>query len=560
MAHYSIGLDYGTNSCRSLIIDLADGRELGSAVFSYPSGHQGILTDAENPHVARQNPQDYLNGCVSIIREAISQAKKADSQFSPGDVVGIGVDTTGSTVIPVDSSGKPLAFDEKFKNNLNAQVWLWKDHTSYAEAEQITSLAKSCRPEYLAKCGGAYSSEWWWSKILHLKNIDPEVFDAAYSFVEHCDWLPAVLAGETSPRKLKRSICAAGHKAMFNDDWGGLPDKEFLSQLSPVLADLRERLYDQTFPSSTAAGFLCGEWAEKLGLPEGIAISIGAFDCHMGAVGAGVKQGTLVKVLGTSTCDITVANQDLADIPGLCGQVHSSVIPGEIGVEAGQSAVGDLFLWLVNHLVPEQYGANINEKFAAMEAQMKDLAPGASGLLVLDWNNGNRSVLTDTRLSGLILGQTLHTKAHEIYQAYIEATAFGALTIINRMEEHGLTINEVVTTGGLSLKNATLMQIYADVLGRPMKVSQSEQTCALGAAMFGAIAAEHSSLDKLQSDIVNYSDTIYYPDTENHAIYTQLYTLYQTLHDAFGDAQWQGSLHHVMKELITIRETQRQHD
>lgn len=560
MAHYSIGLDYGTNSCRSLIIDLADGRELGSAVFSYPSGHQGILTDAGNPHVARQNPQDYLDGCVSIIREAISQAKKADSQFSPGDVVGIGVDTTGSTVIPVDSSGKPLAFDEKFKNNLNAQVWLWKDHTSYAEAEQITSLAKSCRPEYLAKCGGAYSSEWWWSKILHLKNIDPEVFDAAYSFVEHCDWLPAVLAGETSPRKLKRSICAAGHKAMFNDDWGGLPDKEFLSQLSPVLADLRERLYDQTFPSSTAAGFLCGEWAEKLGLPEGIAISIGAFDCHMGAVGAGVKQGTLVKVLGTSTCDITVANQDLADIPGLCGQVHSSVIPGEIGVEAGQSAVGDLFLWLVNHLVPEQYGTNINEKFAAMEAQMKDLAPGASGLLVLDWNNGNRSVLTDTRLSGLILGQTLHTKAHEIYQAYIEATAFGALTIINRMEEHGLTINEVVTTGGLSLKNATLMQIYADVLGRPMKVSQSEQTCALGAAMFGAIAAEHSSLDKLQSDIVNYSDTIYYPDTENHAIYTQLYTLYQTLHDAFGDAQWQGSLHHVMKELITIRETQRQHD
>jgi len=560
MAHYSIGLDYGTNSCRSLIIDLADGRELGSAVFTYPSGHQGILTDAGNPHVARQNPQDYLDGCVSIIREAISQAKIADSQFCPGDVVGIGVDTTGSTVIPVDSSGNPLAFDQRFKNNLNAQVWLWKDHTSYAEAEQITSLAKSCRPEYLAKCGGAYSSEWWWSKILHLKNIDPEVFDAAYSFVEHCDWLPAVLAGETSPRKLKRSICAAGHKAMFNDDWGGLPDKDFLSQLSPVLADLRERLYNQTFPSSTAAGVLCTEWAEKLGLPEGIAISIGAFDCHMGAVGAGVQQGTLVKVLGTSTCDITVANQGLADIPGLCGQVHSSVIPGEMGVEAGQSAVGDLFLWLVNHLVPEQYGANINEKFAAMEAQMKDLAPGASGLLVLDWNNGNRSVLTDTRLSGLILGQTLHTEAHEIYQAYIEATAFGALTIINRMEAHGLTINEVVTTGGLSLKNATLMQIYADVLGRPMKVSQSEQTCALGAAMFGAVAAGHSSLDKLQSDIVKYSDTIYYPNTDNHTIYTQLYTLYQTLHDAFGDTQWQGSLHHVMKELITIRETQRQQD
>ena len=244
MPSYAIGLDYGTNSCRSLIVDLTNGTELGEAVFPYPSGQQGILTDKSNPHVARQNPQDYLDGCVSIIQEAIAKAKKSVPQFRVEDVVGIGIDTTGSTVIPVDKSGKPLAFDERFKNNLNAKVWLWKDHTSYAEAEQITDLAKDIRPEYLAKCGGAYSSEWWWSKILHLKNIDAEVFDAAHSFVEHCDWLPAVLAGNTTPEKLKRSICAAGHKAMYNDDWGGLPDKEFLSQLSPALAELRDRQSD----------------------------------------------------------------------------------------------------------------------------------------------------------------------------------------------------------------------------------------------------------------------------------------------------------------------------
>ncbi|MBT8043658.1 MAG: ribulokinase [Verrucomicrobiae bacterium] len=557
MPKYAIGLDYGTNSCRSLIVNLENGQELGSEVFFYPSGNQGILTVPSDPNVARQNPQDYLEGCVAIIRGAIEQAQAADAGFKVDDVVGLGIDTTGSTVIPVDQHGTPLAFQESYRDNLNAHVWLWKDHTAHREAEQITSLAKDIRPEYLAKCGGTYSSEWWWSKILHLKHIDPDAFAAAYSFVEHCDWLPAVLAGDTNPLTLKRSICAAGHKAMYHADWNGLPDEEFLGRLDPALADLRARLYKKAYPSDTPAGYLCEEWAEKLGLPEGIAIAVGAFDCHMGAVGAGVKKGTMVKVLGTSTCDITVADSDVADVPGLCGQVDSSVIPGLVGIEAGQSAVGDLFLWLVHHLVPDSYGADTGEKFAAMEAKIKDQAPGASGLLALDWNNGNRTVLTDVRLSGLLLGQTLHTKAHEIYCAYIEATAFGALTIINRMEEHGVQIDEVINTGGLSLKNATLMQIYADVLGRPMKVSKSEQTCALGAALFGAVAAGHASLSDLQARVVAYTDTIYQPIPENQAVYAQLYKLYQTLHDAFGKTDWSGSLDHVMKDLIEIRENQR---
>lgn len=552
MPSYAIGLDYGTNSCRSLIVDLETGRELSSAVFPYPSGVQGIITDPSNPHVARQNPQDYLDGCEYIICEALAGAANTEPTFKPEEVVAIGVDTTGSTIIPVDESGDPIV--SRFSDNQDALVWLWKDHTAHAEAEQITKLAQEMRPEYLAKCGGTYSSEWWWAKILHLKNNSPDVFDAAFSFVEHCDWLPAVLSGNTDPLALKRSICSAGHKAMFNKAWGGLPDKEFLTALDPAFADLRDRLFEEAYPSDTPAGTLCEEWAAKLGLPAGITIGVGAFDCHMGAVGAGVKTGTLVKVLGTSTCDITVAQPDVADVPGLCGQVDSSVVPGLIGVEAGQSAVGDIFLWMANHLVPDSYGDSLDAKFQAMGKMIAALKPGQTGLLALDWNNGNRTILTDVRLTGLLLGQTLHTQAHEVYRAYIEATAFGALTIIKRMEEFNVSVDEVVCTGGLSLKNDTLMQIYADVLGRPMKVSASEQTCALGAAMLAAVAAGHDTLTNLQERIVSYSDRVYHPNPENVTVYGEIYTLYRTLHDAFGKTDWSGSMDHVMKELLDIRD------
>ncbi len=552
MSSYAIGLDYGTNSCRSLIVDLETGRELSSVVFPYPSGIQGILTDPSDPHVARQNPQDYLDGCEVIIREALAEAAHQDVSFQPEQVVAIGVDTTGSTVIPVDDSGTPLA--DSFSDDLDAKVWLWKDHTSYAEAEKITALAREMRPQYLAKCGGTYSSEWWWAKILHLKNKSPEIFAAAYSFVEHCDWLSAVLVGNTNPLTLKRSICAAGHKAMFNKEWGGLPDKQFLSALDPDLADLRDRLYEDAYASDTSAGTLCAEWAQKLGLPEGITVGVGAFDCHMGAVGAGVKAGTLVKVLGTSTCDITVAPLDLEDVPGLCGQVDSSVVPGLIGVEAGQSAVGDIFLWLANQLVPETYGNSLDEKFQMMGEKIAAMKPGESGLLALDWNNGNRTILTDVRLTGLLLGQTLHTQAHEIYRAYVEATAFGALTIIQRMEAYGVSIDEVVCTGGLSLKNMVLMQIYADVLNCPIKVSASEQTCALGASMLAAVAAGYDSLANLQKNIVTYQDITYQPDEKNAAIYQEIYQLYRTLHDAFGKTEWSGNIDHIMKELLDIRD------
>lgn len=560
MSRYAIGLDYGTNSCRSLLVDLDTGEELGSVVFPYPSGELGILTDPSDPNVARQNPQDYLDGMVAIITGALAQAKDARPGFDPAEVIGIGVDTTGSTPIPVDAEGTPLALKPEFSGNLNAHVWLWKDHTAHAEAAAITEIAAGMRPPYLAKCGGIYSSEWWWSKIWRCLKVDPAVFAAAHSWVEHCDWLPAVLTGNTRPDLVKRGVCSAGHKAMYAREWGGLPDAEFLAALDPALADLRGRLYDEAFPSDTPAGTLTEEWAAKLGLKVGIPVAVGAFDAHMGAVGAGVQPGTLVKILGTSTCDITVLpnSATLGDVPGVCGVVDGSVLPGHFGIEAGQSAVGDIFLWFVHHLVPDSYGATVGEKFAEMERRLSQLKPGETGLLALDWNNGNRTILVDVRLTGLVLGQTLHTEAHEIYRALIEATAFGALTIIRRMEEHGIQIDRVVNTGGLSLKNATLMQIYADILGRPLQVAASEQTCALGAALFGAVCGGSFSLGQVQHNCCRMRDLEYRPIPENELVYREIYALYRTLHDAFGVAGWQGRLSHVMKDLLTIRQRQRE--
>ena len=559
MSKYSIGLDFGTNSCRSVIIDISDGRELGTTVFDYPSGELGILTDPSDPNVARQNPQDYIDGLKFVITGSLKEARVNDPEFDANEVIGIGVDTTGSTPVPVDESGTPLALSDKFKNNLNAMVWLWKDHTAHAEAAEITSKAEELRPQYLAKCGGTYSSEWWWSKILHLKRCAPEVFDAAHSFVEHCDYIPALLAGNTDPSSIKRSVCAAGHKAMYSHEWGGLPDKEFLNELDPALSDLRDRLFSEAFSSEKSAGNLCKEWAQRTGLVEGTPIAVGAFDCHMGAVACGVKEGVLTKILGTSTCDIAVMpnTKTLDDVPGVCGIVDGSVLPGHYGIEAGQSAVGDIFLWLVNNLVPDSYGASTDDKFVKMEEMMSESSPGSSGLLALDWNNGNRTILVDVRLSGLLVGQTLQTKAHEIYRAYIEATAFGALTIINRIEEYGVPINEVVTTGGLAVKNDTLMQIYADVLNRPLKVAISDQTCAVGAAMFGASCSGDYQISELQNNCSKVREEIYNPNSDHVAVYKDLYSLYLELHDSFGTGEWQGNLSGVMKKLIGIREAQR---
>ncbi len=560
MSKYAIGLDFGTNSCRSLIVDISNGNEIASYVFPYPSGEAGIIVDKKDPNVARQNPKDYLEGIEKTIVEAIKKAKQTHKNFNTEDIIGIGVDTTGSSPMPVDEKGIALCFDEKFKDNPAAYVWLWKDHTSYNEAALITETAAKIRPQYLAKIGGVYSSEWWWSKILHCKNTASEIFDAAYSWVEICDWIPAHLTGELNPLKIKRSVCAAGHKAMFNSDWNGLPDEEFLNTLSPGLGNLRSRLFDTAFTADKLMGYLSKEWAEKLGLSTNVAVAVGAFDAHMGAVGAGVSEGTLVKILGTSTCDVMVSpsNNNLSDIPGVCGIVNGSVMDGYFGIEAGQSAVGDIFLWFVNNLVPDSYGKTQDDKFKNLEAEASKLKPGESGLLALDWNNGNRTILVDVRLTGLILGQTLHTKPHEIYRALVEATAFGALSIIDRIEEYGVTINEVVNCGGLASKNPMLMQIYADITNRPMKISRSDQTPALGAAMFSAIAAGktsggYDSVEEAQKAMTG-TGKEFIPIKENHLVYKKIYTLYKQLHDSFGTKEGKDNLYNVMKDLLNIRD------
>jgi L-ribulokinase len=555
---YALGLDYGTNSCRALVVNLETGAEVASQVYAYPSGEMGVLLDARDPNVARQNPADYREGLVQTVRGALAKAAAADAAFAPGKVVGIGVDTTGSTPMPVDRTGSPLALAPEFAQNLNAMAWLWKDHSSYAEAAEITALAEKMRPQYLAKCGGTYSSEWFWSKILHCKRVDPRVFEAAFSFVELCDWIPALLTGSQDPLTLKRSVCTAGHKAMYAPAWGGLPDKDFLAALDPALAGLRDRLFDTAYTADVKAGGLCAEWAGALGLPQGIAVAVGALDAHLGAVGAGCSDGKLAKILGTSTCDLLVTpnTRTLPDIPGVCGIVDGSVLPGYYGIEAGQSAVGDIFLWFTSNLVPETYGKGpaMFDKLDALAAQLR---PGASGLLALDWNNGNRCVLTDVRLSGLLVGQTLHTKPHEIYRALIEATAFGARMIIDRVRTYGVAVDEVITCGGLAVKSPFLMQVYADILNMPMKVAASDQTCALGAALFGAVAAGAFKTVEDAQKLTSTREHVYRPDPGDVRIYESLFALYTRLHDAFGLPSWNGSLAALMKDLIAIREQTR---
>jgi L-ribulokinase len=560
---YTIGLDFGTNSVRCLIVDVSNGEELGNSIYAYESGEQGVILDAADHLLARQNPADYLKGIEVSIQGALSEAGQTNKAFDAGRIIGIGVDTTGSTPLPVDQNGRALSDHAAFKDNPNAYAWLWKDHTAHAEAAEITDLARREHPEYLAKCGGTYSSEWFFSKILHCLRTDPAVFDAAYAWMECADYVPAALSGSLPNGQFKASRCAAGHKAMFNDAWGGLPSRDFLAKLHPKLAELRDRLYHTTYTAGIPVGELTPAWAQRLGLTPGIPVAVGAFDAHLGAIGAGVAPGKLVKIIGTSTCDIIVwpNTENLPDIPGLCGIVDGSVLPGYFGLEAGQSAVGDIFNWFVNYIQP---GGPESGSHVALTAKALRLKPGQSGLLALDWNNGNRTILVDQRLTGLIVGQTLHTKPEEIYRALIEATAFGALTIINRFEEYGVKIAEVINCGGIAEKNPFIMQIYADVIGREMLISRSSQTCSLGAAIAAAVAAGkanggYESFADAQSAMCGVKDISYKPIPENHHVYRQLYPLYLQLHDAFGLKTRSGTLANVMKELLQIKESQTPH-
>ena len=541
---YTIGLDYGTDSVRSLIVNVETGEEVASAVYHYPRWKEGKYCDAP-ANQFRQHPKDYLEGLEYTIKEALKQAPSGVAE----KVVGISVDTTGSTPVAVDEKGTPLSLTPGFEENPNAMFVLWKDHTAVKEAEEINELARKWEIDFTKFEGGIYSSEWFWAKLLHVIREDAGVYRAAYSWVEHCDWIPALLTGNTHPKTLKRSRCAAGHKAMWHEAFDGLPSEEFLMALDPMLAGLRERLYKETFTCDVAAGTLSEKWSEKLGLPKNVVVGVGAFDAHLGAVGAEIEPYYLSKVMGTSTCDMLIAPMDeVGDklVNGICGQVDGSIIPGMMGLEAGQSAFGDIYAWfkqvlewpLKNILAeteivdPETREKLIDETSDKIISRLSEEAAKVpleeSGIVALDWMNGRRTPDANQNLKGAIAGLNLGSDAPRIFRALVEATAFGSKAINDRFIQEGVRIDGVIALGGVAKKSPFVMQVVADVLNMPIKVARSEQACALGSAMAAAVVAGvHANTFEAQKKMGSGIETEYHPIPENVEKYKVLYEKYR---------------------------------
>lgn len=536
---YAIGVDFGSDSVRALVVNVHTGEELASDVGYYKRWAEGLYCDAA-ANQFRQHPQDYLDA----LQECVSGVLKKVSPEVAENVVGIGVDTTGSTPGPVDKNGTPLALLEEFKENPNAMFNLWKDHTAVREAAEINELAKTWGGvDFTKYSGGVYSSEWFWSKMLHVHRVDEGVRQTAYTWVEICDWTPAVLTGTEDPKLMKRSRCAAGHKAMWHEEWNGLPSEEFLVQLDPMLAGMRERYNPATYTSDEIAGYLTPEWGQKLGLPPGIPVAVGALDAHMGAIGGGIGEKAMVKIMGTSTCDVMIASKDVIGqnlVAGICGQVDGSVVPGMIGLEAGQSAFGDVYAWFRDLLMwplnvlgeevglSEEQKAQIRERILAkLSQEASELDPRESTVMALDWLNGRRTPFADQTLKGALLGLTLGTDAPRIFRALVEATAFGAKAIAERFREEGLVIEEVIAEGGIPSKNPFVMQVTADVFNMPIKVVKSDQAVALGAAMFAAVASGiYSNIEEAQAAMGCGFSRIFKPDPEKAKIYESMYEQY----------------------------------
>ena len=537
---YSIGIDYGTSSVRSIVVNCENGQIIGSSVFEYSHGENGVITD-DDPNLSRQHPLDYIDGLKQTVKNAVS-----DADIDPDLIIGIGVDATASTPIPLNENGDALVFDTYFSDKLSALAWLWKDHTSLKEAEEITNYAQKIRPEYLTACGGVYSSEWFWAKILNCLRNDPEVFNAADSWMELQDWIPFLLTGNRTA-----GLCAAGHKGLYSNTWGGFPDDEFLNAIDNRLLKVKNKLPKTAKNIGQEAGKLNFKWAKELLLPEGIPVAIGTIDAHAGAIGTGVKPGVMVKILGTSTCDIAITpiTKKIPNIPGICGIAYESVLPNYFGIEAGQSAVGDIFNWFVNKIQPGEKLTHSELNDQALEIQ-----PGTSGLLSLDWNNGNRSILTDPKLSGLIIGTTLQTTPAEIYRSLVEATAFGARIIIEQLKNYDVKIDRIINCGGIAEKSPLVMQIYADVLNYTMEISSNSQSCALGAAIAAAVVGnKYDNFEEAIDCMTMVDEKKYIPNEGNKKIYDQLFLLYKQLHDAFGADKNGKKLNNVMKDLIKIR-------
>lgn len=533
---YTIGVDFGTDSVRAVIVDARDGRELAGAVSLYKRWKEGEYCSIRKNRF-RQHPLDYIRSLEESIKETLSKIPKSIIS----KIVGISVDTTGSTPCPVDESGIPLALKEEFKTNPNAMFVLWKDHTAVEEAAEINAVAKSWGGEdYTKYSGGVYSSEWFWAKVLHILRKDKEVRNSAFSWVEHCDWIPALLTGVSDVRLLKRSRCAAGHKAMWNESFGGLPSEKFLTKVDPLLKGLRERLYKETYTVDYKVGTLTKEWAERLGLTESVCVGAGSFDAHIGAIGAEIKPYLLCKVVGTSTCDILVAPyKNIGDklIKGICGQVDGSVIPGMVGLEAGQSAFGDVYAWFKNvvswpleNLSPGKKGKITEDIIPALSKEAARKSSKDSGIIALDWINGRRTPYANQNLKGVIAGLDIGSSAVDMFRALVEATAFGAKKIIDRFEEEGIDIKGVVALGGVAKKSPFVMQVLSDVLGVNIKVVHSNETCALGAAMCAAVVGGvYKTVPEAQKNMGNGFEKEYKPKKQNEQYYKKLYNKYSKL-------------------------------
>ena len=539
-----IGMDYGTDSVRSVLIDTENGQEIASDVYYYEKWAAGKYCDAPNNQF-RQHPMDYVDGLLQTVTNILSNL----SESQRNSVKGIAIDTTGSTPVAVDKSGTPLALLDDFQENPNAMFILWKDHTSIDEAVEINAHAARHTPNYLQFVGGIYSSEWFWAKILHTIRVDESIRKAAYSWVEHCDWIPFLLTGGNDVHEMKRSRCAAGHKALWHESFGGLPPDSFWVELDPMLGGLTDRLFSDTYTSEVSAGNLSAEWAAKLGLSEDVVVSVGAFDAHMGAVGGEIQPYSLSRIMGTSTCDILVApNQEMGDtlVEGICGQVDGSVVPGMLGMEAGQSAFGDVYAWFrnliawpVENLLPTDLPNRnqIKEEMIAsiipkLSEQAADIPPHESSELALDWMNGRRTPDANQALKGAILGLNLGSDAPRVFRALVEATCFGARAIVERFGREGVPIREIIGLGGVAKKSPFVMQTLANVLNMPIKVARSGQTCALGAAMFAAVTANiYPDVLSAQSAMGQGFEQSYQPQQEYVALYNRLFKKYMKAGD-----------------------------
>ena len=546
---YTLGVDYGTDSVRTMIIDTSNGKIMGQAVALYERWGKGMYCQPETNQF-RQHPLDYIDGLKKAVKEAIAPL----SQEVIDGIAAISVATTGSTPIAINQEGTPLSMLPGFEENPNAMFILWKDHTAVGEAKEINALAHHENGiDYTKYSGGEYSSEWFWAKILHTLRVDKTVRQAAFSWIEHCDWIPALLTGNTDPLKLKRSRCAAGHKAMWHPDWDGLPPDAFWTKLDPLLTGLRDRLYTDTYTSDHAVGKISAEWAELLGLPKNVIIGSGSIDAHIGAIGSAIKPYHMVKVIGTSTCDMIVApTEEIGKkaIRGICGQVDGSIIPSMIGLEAGQAAFGDLYawyrellLWPVNKIIGNSSLLEAETKAKLMEEMadgiLNELTLAASkieidtsGIIALDWMNGRRTPDSNQNLKGAIQGLTLGTTAPHIFRALVEATAFGSKKIVEQFQAEGVRIDGIIAIGGVAQKSEFVMQILADVLNFPIRIIKSEQTCALGAAMAAAVASGiYKTFLEAQNAMGSGFQKEYHPIPENSKKYMELYEQYGTLGD-----------------------------